>query len=142
MAIPDAIEKTPTSSPSVNRPASGTYGEKAALNDLKSRLPAMAPQPGPAAGGGPAPMPSPDVAPTPNNPGRPVKTPPGVPSVLMEGGGPAAPPVAPGAAPGAANPAQDRIALLDYLASAPEVSETTREWAKNMLEILVGGTRG
>jgi hypothetical protein len=140
MALPDAIEKVPTGGPGLNKPTSGTYGERAELDNLKASLPPMAPAAAPGAGGGAAPMPDPDFRPPGMEPGRPGRAPAGVPPVLLEGDGPAAP-AAPVDAPGAVNPQQDRIALLDYLATAPDVSEQTREWAKTVLEMLIEGSR-
>ena len=47
------IEKTPTQNTSVNKPESGTYGEKAELANLRRSLPEMQPpSEGPSAPGG------------------------------------------------------------------------------------------
>ena len=43
MADVPEIEKTPTSDTSVNKPESGTYGEKADLARLRQSLPPMGP---------------------------------------------------------------------------------------------------
>ena len=39
MAEPDIVEKTPTQNMSVNKPESGTYGERAETDRLKKELP-------------------------------------------------------------------------------------------------------
>jgi hypothetical protein len=41
-------------------------------------------------------------------------------------------------APGAVTPSQSRLALLDQLASSPDVSPATREWANHVLDLLLG----
>jgi hypothetical protein len=129
-----SIEKTPMAGTSVNKPESGTYGEKADLANLQQSLPPMGP--GGGAEGGPAPMPQPSPA-MPGRPGgRPMNAPAGVPDVLLgteDAATPAAAPNAPGASPEAA-----RLALLEQLASSTEVSETTRAWARLVLESLSG----
>lgn len=127
--------------PNVGKPASGTYGEGKALDDLKQALPVgavgnPAPQPAP-----PPPLNADPVRVIPQREGRPptaAALPPGVPSVLL---GPAElPPMAgPGmAAPGAATPDQSRLALLDQLSSSPDVSAATREWAAHVMDLLLG----
>jgi hypothetical protein len=145
--IPGELEKQPTGAGSVNKPASGTYGEKAAQERLKEQFPtepgasgpmqdAQAPLPGPGTplqGGGDG--------------GRPVSAPAGVPSAIL---GPTAQPDTPlntplagsgqvSQLPGAQNVAQARVALLQALASSPDVSEETRAWAKVVLEALSAG---
>ena len=52
------IDKTPTQNTSVNKPESGTYGEKADLANLKSSLPPMAAPEQQGVGGTPGPLPS------------------------------------------------------------------------------------
>lgn len=136
--MPTEIEKTPTAGVSANSPASGTYGEKAELNRLQQQLPPMN-RPGMgAATGGPAPMPQPDVQ-VPGRPGgRPVQAPAGVPDVIFQGGptqGPAAPM---GPAPAPADPRAAQLTLLQQLSEAPDVSEETREWARLVLEAIIG----
>lgn len=131
--------------PAVNQPSSGTYGEKADINRLKASLPAGAVgQPAPA----PAPPPvSPEpIAPPTIQRGRPdtgAAAPPGVPSVLLgptqQPNVPASTPLATGpATPGAVAPDQQRLAVLDALAHSPDVSATTREWAKLVIDRLLG----
>ncbi len=132
MADP-TTEKSPTADTSANQPESGTYGEKVAVDDLKKSLPPMDPAGQATPGMEPSPMPQP----TPGMPaqagGRPVNAPPGVPGALFSGG-----PPTPAEQPNApsANPQAARISLLEQLASSQEVSETTREWARIVLEAL------
>lgn len=139
------IGKVPQNSPgpAVNQPESGTYGEKQANTDLQAQLPQM----GKPSGGGGAP-----VAPDPNpvtemagpGPGRPdmaggAAPPEGVPGAIFQGG-PAQAPLGPPPNPvaGAANAQQGRLIVLQQLASSPDVSQTTREWASTVLKSLVG----
>lgn len=135
----------------VNKPDSGTYGEGAALQNLKQSLPT----PGPTAPGGPqAPPPiSPNpaqVAP-PNPGGRPptgAAAPPGIPSAVL---GPTQQPNVPVSTPlgtpqpnpvqSAVNAQQQRLALLDQLASNPQVSDDTRQWAQQVIKLLTGVNR-
>ena len=56
------LDKTPTSDVSVNKPESGTYGEKADLARLKQTLPPMGP-PGAEGTGAVAPAPTPGQTP-------------------------------------------------------------------------------
>lgn len=129
----EAIEKTPTANQSVNQPASGTYGEGAALDRLKASLPAM--DPAVPTNAGPAPMPPPQAV-LPQSGGRPTNAPMGIPGVVLGGGaapGPANTPVAP-----APNPQAARLTLLEGLATSQDVSETTRQWAQAVLEALRG----
>ena len=129
----EAIEKTPTANTSVNKPESGTYGEKAAEARLKSSLPAMDPMV--PTNSGPAPMPQKQPS-MPAQPGRPTQAPMGVPGVLLSEGnapGPMNQPAAP-----APNPQAARLSLLEGLANSQEVSESTRLWAQTVLEALRG----
>lgn len=140
----DIIEKQPTQDQSVNKPESGTYGEKADRARLERALPPMQPAIQPS-GGGPTPMggTSPTVPPLPG--GRPKVAPPGVPAAVM---GPTDRPGVPTQTPltgpvqspiaTAESVAQARIALLQQLATSDEVSAETREWAEMVLEILSG----
>lgn len=129
------IEKTPMAGTSANKPESGTYGEKSADAQLKSELPPMNREGMASATGGPAPMPNPSVS-LPGRPGgRPVQAPPGVPGAIL------GPEMAPGpaAAPGpVANPQAARLTFLEQISNSPEVSETTRQWARMVLESLRG----
>lgn len=128
------IEKTPMGGTSVNQPESGTYGEKADMARLSAELPPMNREGMAGPTGGPAPMPQPSVA-MPGMPGRPVTAHPGVPSAILgpesvAGPGPAPAPVA--------NPQAARLSLLEQLSTSQEVSATTRQWAKTVLEALRG----
>lgn len=83
-------------------------------------------------------MPQPDVA-LPGAPGgRPPSAPPGVPDVIFQGGELPLTGTAPGPAPGPVSPEAARLTLLEQLSSSPEVSEETREWARLVLEAIVG----
>ncbi len=127
------IEKTPTADTSANQPESGTYGEKSAVNDLKAALPPMDPAGQAISGLEPSAMPQPSPGSPAQAGGRPVNAPPGVPGALFSGG-----PPTPAEQPNApsANPQAARITLLEQLASSQEVSETTRSWARIVLEAL------
>lgn len=142
MADPLTIDKTPTQDQSMNKPESGTYGERVEVERLKKELPSSR---GP---GAPQPAEGPQRAtPTKNKPAvmaaPPPAGPPGLPDVLMHpgagGGQPRQQQVQ--QRPGAVNVSQARIALLDALSSSREVSDETREWASLVLEMLLDGTR-
>ena len=137
----DEIEKTPTSDVSVNKPESGTYGEKADLSRLKQSLPPMG-IPGVEGTGAVAPAPTSGMKP-PQTMGRPTGGPSEVPNVLMaptqrpdvplnQSPAPAPAPLPPKAL--AAN--QQRMAVLEALSTHDEISEETKEWAKEVLEFL------
>ena len=129
--------------PSVNRPDSGTYGEKADLNRLKAALPDMASAPSPTGAqqgqassappvsvspltaGQPAP-PSPLMAPT-MMPDIPVNTP------LTDVPAPLDPSQLP--------PEQSRLMVLELLANNPKVSAETRNWAATYRDRLLRGNR-
>ena len=139
MAGIDEVEKLPVGQTPINRPASGTYGEKAALENLEAALPAASSSPGPMTGpaqAGPAPM-------SPTNPVRSSRQSniPGVPAPVMKPSsveptpGGMAPPAIPNAT---MTGSQRRLQILDMLATSPNVSATTREWAQRVMEILVG----
>lgn len=142
MAEPDIVEKTPTQNMSVNKPESGTYGERAETDRLKKELPSSG---GPVQGQQQAP---PRAKATPNRPPEnmpiPEETgPKGVPNVLMHEGKGLNPlmPSTGGVMAGPQNTAQARMALLDSLANSREVSEETREWAQIVLGMLLDGSR-
>lgn len=131
---------------SVAAPASGTYGEKQDLVDLKNELPV-------GAVGGPPP-PSPPTPPSPNpieppqavTTGRPAgaRPPGGVPSALLHPTTrpdvPVSTPLAPQVGtPAVADPRQGRLAILDALSTDPNVAPETREWAQSVIEALIGG---
>lgn len=130
----------------MNAPTSGTYGEGADLERLKASLPAGA------VGGKPAPAPTgppmsaePPMPMSPNPVGRPpgAAPPPGVPAGLVmptsRPDQPVSTPLsaAPAIGPGAADPRQARVAILDALANDPAVSDETREWAGEVLRLLI-----
>ena len=139
------VSKTPTQNTSVNKPASGTYGEKAELSRLQGALPDSGARPG---GGAPGPSPmSPGVGPGGGQePGRPPgpSAPPGVPSVMMhETDRPSQPlgtPRADSSGPmqGAQTNQEARLIVLQALSDSEEVSEATREWASIVIEMLAG----
>lgn len=141
------IEKTPTADVSVNKPASGTYGEKAELGRLKQQLPdsGARPQGGPP---GAAPMGGPGSGGLsqgePGRPGGPT-APPGVPQALMhESERPNVPLNTPlqreGPPMAGAQSAQEaRLVVLQALSESDEVSDATREWARGVLEMLSDG---
>jgi len=138
--VSEEIEKTPTGDTAINKPESGTYGEKAELNRLKQSLPPMdgqgqQPQ-------GPAPMPDRGGATPPRPTGRPVKGPSDLPSGIMQpaGGDPSRPLSAPAQMPQRPAAAdQQRLAILDALSTHPDVSQETREWAELVKEYLISG---
>jgi len=145
--MPGEIEKTPTQTHSVNKPASGTYGEGAELDRLKQQLPDSGARPG----GGPpgaAPMGGPGSgglsSGVPGRPGGPT-APPGVPQALMHEterpnvsvGTPLqrqGPPLA-----GASSAQEARLVVLQALSESDQVSDATREWARTVLEMLSNG---
>lgn len=129
------VEKSPTAGVSVNQPESGTQGEKVEEQRLRDSLPPMGPAQA-TPGLEPSPMPSPTGGMPAQSGGRPPNAPAGVPSVLLGDGEPPVPSEQPNAP--AANPQAARISLLEQLVSSEEVSETTREWAKIVLEALRG----
>ncbi len=127
---------------SVNKPESGTYGERAETDRLKKELPSSG---GPVQGQQQAP---PRAQATPNRPpeNMPIPEeagPKGVPNVLMHEGKGLNPlmPSTGGVMAGPENTAQARMALLDSLANSREVSEETREWAQIVLGMLLDGSR-
>ena len=139
------IEKTPTQNQSVNKPESGTYGEKADVAALKSSLPPMGSPQQQAGLEGPGPLPDRGM---PQKEGRPTEGPALLPQGMMaptqRPGVPISQPAAPGPAPMppkqmAADP--QRLAILDALTTHPEVSEETREWAKLVMESLIEARR-
>lgn len=137
------LEKTPTGSGAVNKPASGTYGEKADLDRLRQSLPPIGP-PG-EAGVGAAPMVGPGGQ-VPQRPtGRPKNSPANIPAGMLaptqRPGVPLDQPLAATPQMPARQPAQDqqRLAILDALSTHPEVSPETQEWAKLLMEALIGG---
>ena len=134
------LEKQPVTP--VNRPESGTYGEKAELNALQKALPQAEGTGGPAGPGA-------ATTAAPSGPGTPVTSPrsnrdarnlPGVPAPMLRPSDrpnePVWTPRNPPGSPGPVNAAQRRLALLDVLANSPDVSDETREWAALVIRIL------
>lgn len=126
-------------SDAVNAPASGTYGETAALDRLKAQLPGAAtPQPG--SGPGPTqPMPTPPMS-------GGMSTPPSgaLPASLMapttQPGTPLTTPLAmPPQNPmlSAQSQRQRNLAKLDALMADPNTSDETKEWARNLVSHLI-----
>lgn len=144
--MPDTtdVTKMPTAGGGMNKPASGTYGEGAALERLRAAFPLgggtgapgaappqAPPMPVPAAGGG-------------------VSTPPtGLPAGLLA---PTSQPDVPASTPLAAGPppnpvaqaqtsAQRNLAIATALLDDPRTSEATKEWAQSIINALVEGSR-
>lgn len=133
------ITQMPTAGGNVNSPASGTYGEGAALERLKQQLPATT-------GSGPTAQPGDTAAPMPTPPAGGMSTPPagGLPSLLLAPTSrpdvPVSTPLDLGApAPEALNGRQRRMQVLDTLANSPDMTDETREWATLMISKLTSG---
>lgn len=141
------LEKLPTNN-NVNKPESGTYGEKADLNRLQQSLPEM-PTGGPA--GAPAPQlprSGQNLRPAPSDPitgSAPLpRTPGSVPPLLAR---PTDYPNRPVSTPLGGNPQapttmtaqQRRLQILDALSRSPDVSEETKEWASIVRKSILGG---
>lgn len=143
MDSPDVIDQVPAGG-GVNKPSSGTYGEKAELERLKQQLPASEPvQPVSPNQGGPGPVPQRRGAPAPPGAG-------GLPSGLLaptkRPDVPAMPspePMAP-ADPfaGAVDHRQRRLLALDMLSTHPDASPDLREWATIVKQKLAGRGAG
>ena len=124
--------------PRQNQPSSGTYGVKAANDELKSTLTqAGAGQSSAPPSSQPRPMSPNPAAQQPSNPGA-------LPSALMN---PTQRPNVPVSAPlqgppgnpvaGSPTGTQARIALLQQLQTSPTVSDETREYASTILKLLL-----
>jgi hypothetical protein len=127
---------------SVQQPESGTYGAKATVEKLKQELgsaqqtgaprapepsvSSMPPRPPAQPGTGPAGIPAAVIGPT-QRPNVATQTP------LMSA------PVNPVA--GAADARQARLAFWDFVSTNPEVSDETREFAKVVVQRLIGGSK-
>jgi hypothetical protein len=134
--IGDIPEKQSTS---VNKPESGTYGERVDLERLRAAVP-----------GGGSPVPAPEARPLPPISERPVRSlgkvgsvVPGLPSALLR---PTARPQEPVTTMPTQAPQQlsmsgmqMRLRKLDILANHPDVSPETRDWARMMIRVLTSG---
>lgn len=132
----------------VNKPSSGTYGEKAAVARLQQQLPAVERPVGPGGAGGQGPVtppgPGPRPGPPPSGGGGGQSPIPGIPApIFAPTNRPTTPvnaPLAePGQAPGVATPSQAQLRILDALKmhEDPEVAE----WAGMVFDYLVDQTR-
>lgn len=142
MDAPDVTQLPQTGS--IQAPDSGTYGVKAANDKLAQGLQA-ATAPGPGAGG---PPPAPSVSTLPASaPNTPSTGPFGLPAAItaptqqpnVPVGTPLAQAVNPVAQAG--NGMQKRMAFLDMLARDPDVSDTTREFAQNLIAKLIAASK-
>lgn len=139
-------EQQASSVPSVSQPSSGTYGEKTDLNNLQKSLPVgnvgnpspVKPPLPPVGQQGAKLEPSPEGRPTTG-----VALPPGLPGVLagptQQPSTPVNTPLQPGqstAPQPSGNQQSDRMSLLYTLTTHPGVSQDTREWAQNVLNVL------
>jgi len=142
--VESELEKIPVQG-KVNTPASGTYGEGAALDGLKKALPSTGNAPAGPAPGAPIPLsPEPPLAPVPPPNQSSPQQPTGVPNVLLS---PTGRPMEPGTAmpmePASfpqveRSAAEQRLQVLMSLANDPRVSEETREWAELWIRTLTG----
>ena len=136
MTLADDVDKLPIQGGGVNKPVGGTQGAKAETQRLADALPDPTPPPGEA---------PPEVSPTGVTnvrSNRDAASLPGIPAPMM------APSNRPGvrvdtpleAGPGAPTQtaAQKRLSQLDLLANSPDVNETTRQWAKLVIQQLTG----
>jgi hypothetical protein len=129
--------------PHLNAPASGSYGEGQAQQELQAALPVGAP---PAPQGAPLPPMGQGAVPSiPQREGRPTgpTPPPGIPSIMARPTDmPNVPLNTPLAAPGAVSmpqaPDEARLQVLQTLASSPNVSQTTRQWARQVIALILG----
>jgi hypothetical protein len=129
----------------INQPASGTYGEKSALQNLKTSFP-IAQSSGPGGGAAPAqpePLSTAPVAPVEQPMGRPktgAAAPPGIPSAVLAPTDLPQVPVntplqsAPQGPLQPSTPEQGRLSMLYALANNQQVSEATRRWAQGLLD--------
>jgi hypothetical protein len=132
-ATPDVLAQVPAGG-GMNKPASGTYGEKTELAQLQAELPQAEPAV------------QPDVRPSPAAPmgGPPPSAPSGLPQGLMAPSqrpdvpvstplaGPAADPMA-----GAVDARQRRLRMLEILCYHPQASPELREFAENLKQKLM-----
>jgi hypothetical protein len=126
---PDVAQQIPAGG-GQNKPASGTYGETAALDRLKSQLPGEAAD-------------QPQAVPPPPMPSGPGVTPPspGLPKMLtapVQGGIPATTPLTVDQEP-TVGATPELVRVAQALLRAPTTSPTTREWARILLARHAGG---
>lgn len=139
----EEIEKTPTGDVALNRPTSGTYGEKADLNRLKGALPPMEQRQTPSQQ--PSSMPPASGQVPQRSMGRPTNAPSKAPAGLSAPSGKPSVPLdtplrqQPSMPPRNSAADKQRLAILDALSTHPDVSEETREWASIVKEYLVAG---
>lgn len=136
------ISKMALPSGNVNTPASGTYGEGAALERLKAQLPGTASVGGPTPSDPTAPMPTPPIGPMGSPPAGGL--PPALLAPTQRPDVPVSTPLQDPMAMGMPAPQTGRqrnLAILDALANNPDVSETTREFARLMMDRLIGSSR-
>jgi len=141
MADTTDVSKLPTDGPAVNSPASGAYGEGAALERLRAQLPGApaagasgptpaSPMPLPPTGGGVSNrstgLPQGLFMPT-QRPDVPVSTP------------LAAPPVSPLA--NAQTSRQRNLAILTAILNDPRSSEVTKDFAQTTIDHLIQGSK-
>lgn len=141
------VDKQPLPGGNVNSPASGAYGEKQALTNLKKDLPQSQPTAPGAAPTAPPMVNQEPISPTPARGGRPSAGAPGLPPALVAptampdvpvGTPLQAPALGPQIAP-VNNHFEDRLRLLDVLAQSNTVSPETRAWAQEARAVLAGG---
>jgi len=140
--MPDTTDISKLPAGGVNAPASGSYGDAAALDRLKEafgNIPGAGPQAGPGQQSA-APMPTP--APSQIQSPPPAGLPPALLAPTQRPNVPVSTPLAPAgpAMPGPVGPQQQRLAILDALAQNPAVSDTTRQWAELLRERLIQGS--
>ena len=126
------LEKQPNPS-GVGKPTSGTYGEGVALENLKRQLPVSDEN-------APALQPTPTSFPPPPQPYGGTGLPPAMFRPTQRPDVPVSSPIAqPPVNPVAtAQPGMmRRLAMLDVLASSPDVSAATREWAQVVRDKLI-----
>lgn len=134
----DTFDVTQQTNPggNVNKPASGSYGDVANLDELKKALPQAPTTPSGPLSTQPMPTPQTGSIGTP-----PQGLPPGILAPTSRPDIPASTPMA--APPSAATPQSDRqrrLAIVDALLQAPNTSEVTREWAQHVKDALISGS--
>lgn len=131
---PDVLEQVPAGG-GMNKPASGTYGEKTELAALQQELPVSP--------GASSTEVRPTASPATGGLGRPTSAPAGLPKgLLAPTQQPDVPPSTPLAGPidpfaGAVDVKQRRLQWLDMLSQSQDVSAETREWADAVKRKLI-----